>query len=192
MALPTIVELKGLLRIQSTAEDTVLTLLLAQATALVEGMIGRPITAIARTFVDEAQTQQVYGHVTKLLVPVTPVDWSTLVVTDVDLTVLVEDEDYRVGDVWTGEIFAMPGIAFANGPYTLDAEVGLSFTAEYAARMEPVISLGILDLACDLWHRRNPAAQAEGAGGGVYTQYASGGIPQRVRDILMPFTTVRL
>lgn len=191
MALPTITELKLYLRIQTTAEDTLLTLLMTQAEAMVQAHIGRPITAIARTFVEEARTITAYGVVTKLLVPVTPVDWSTLVVTDVDLTALVEDEDYRLGDIWTGEIHAMPGVSFGNGPYTLDAEVGLSVDPEYATRIEPAIGAAILDVAADLWHRRNPGATTESTGGGVSTTYTSDGLPARTAAMLAPFRVVR-
>ena len=194
MALPTVSDLKLYLRIQTTAEDTLLTLLMANAQAMCEAHMGRPITAVNRTFVDEAKTFTAYGTVTKLLVPTTPVDWSTIAITDVDGTALVEDEDYRLGDIWTGEIHAMPGMSFAMAPYTIDADVGLSVDPEYATRIEPVLSLAILDLASDLWHRRNPNAAMEGTGGGVTTQYQQGsysGLPQRVRDALAPFTAVR-
>lgn len=191
MALPTTTDLKSYLRIQTSAEDTLLTLLLTNAQAMVEAHMGRPITAIARTFVDEAKTMTAYGVVTKLLVPVTPVDWSTLVVTDDDGTVLVEDEDYRVGDMWTGEIHAETGMSFSVRPYTIDAEVGLSVDPEYSTRIEPVLSLAILDIASDLWHRRNPNAATESTGGGVSATYVGTGIPQRVRDALAPWTLVR-
>lgn len=195
MALLTVAEIKSYLRIQSTAEDTLLDVLLTQAKALVEAMMQRPITAVERSFTDEAQTQVAYGVVTKLLVPVTPVDWSTLVITDVDGNVLVEDTDYRTGDAWTGEVFAMPGVAFNAGPYSITAEVGLSFDAEYATRYEPLVNAALLDCVADLWHRRNPSAAMENTGGGIGTQYQQGsysGTPERMRQTLGPLCRVRV
>jgi uncharacterized phiE125 gp8 family phage protein len=192
MALPTITELKALLRIQTTAEDTLLTALLARATALVEGHIGRPITAVSRTFVDEAETQVAYGTVRRLVIPVTPVDTATVAITDADGTTLSSTTDYRIPDAWSGMVHARPGIVFATRPYTITATVGLSAATDYATRIEPAIAMAILDVAADAWHRRNPAAQAEGTGGGVYTQFAQVGLPPRVKDTLAPFTMVRV
>lgn len=192
MALPTYTDLKTLLRIQTTAEDTLLAALISRATYMVQAHIGRPIATVAdHPMTDEATTLTAYGLVTKLLVPVTPYDAASLTITDADGTALVVTTDYRVGSVWTGEIFAAAGAAFTNGPYTLTADVGLATASDYATRIEPVIGAAILDVAADLWARRNPAAQAEGAGGGVYTQWQSSGLPARVAAMLAPFTVVR-
>lgn len=189
MALPTKGELKAVLRIQSTAEDAVLDLMMTQAKALVEAMLDKPIASVPRTFLDKADTNVAYGRVSRLIVPVTPVDWSTMAIEDVDGTALVEDEDYRVGTPWSGEILALPGVSFSNGPYTIDIEVGLENDPEYATRIEPVISAAILDVAQDLWHRRNPAATNESTGGGVSTTYQPGA-PERARQMLRPFCRI--
>jgi NAD(P)H-dependent FMN reductase len=195
MALPTKTELKAYLRIQTTAEDTLLDALLARATALIEAHLGRPITAAARTFVDEAETGVAYGQVTTLLIPVTPVllTGTPPTIVDGEGTTLSSTTDYRLpADQWSGLIRARDGIVFNVRPYTITATVGLSAATDYATRIEPVIGAALIDLAADLWHRRNPAAQAEGAGGGVYTQFAQVGIPPRVAEMLAPFTVVRV
>lgn len=192
MALPTIIDVKRYLRVQTTAEDTLLTALLASATQLVEAYLGRPIlTVAARAMTDEGKTLTAYGVVTKLLVPVTPYDAATLAITDADGTALTLTTDYRVGDPWTGEVFAAVGTSFPNGPYTLTADVGLETASDYATRIEPVLFVCILDVVADLWHRRNPAASTESTGGGVSTTYTAEGIPARTAAMLAPFRVVR-
>lgn len=192
MALPSSSDLKTYLRIQSTAEDTLLASLVTRATALAEGVLGRPITTVADlAMVDEADTLVAYGAVTKLLVPVTPYDTASLVITDADGTALVVTTDYRVGNAWTGEVFASEGSAFTNGPYTLTADVGLATASDYSTRIEPLIGAAIIDIAADLWHRRNPGAATESTGGGVSTTYVRG-IPERAWQMLAAFARVRV
>ena len=192
MALPTLDELKAVCRIQSTAEDTLCTSLLAQATAVAEAIMQRPILTESRAMTDEAAKHVAYGVVTKLLIPVTPVDLTTVVITDADAVVLSVVDDYRLGDAWSGLVYARPGVAFSNPPYTITADVGLETAGEYIARIEPVVAQAILDLAADLWHRRNPAVQSESAGGGVSTTYVETGVPRRAREALAPFSRVRV
>ena len=193
MALPTTAECKAYLRVEHTAEDALLDGLLASATAAVEAHVGRPLAAVARTFVDPAETQLLHRSVTQLLIPVTPVstaDGEAPVVTDADGTV-VDASTYRL-DAETGQLIAHRGVSFDNGPYTIATKVGLSARSDYATRVEPVLRSAILDTVADLYQRRNPSAQAEGAGGGVYTQFAAGaGLPARVIAMLTPFTAVR-
>ena len=192
MALPTVNDLTAYLRIESeesTAESAMLTALLTRATAMVEAWLDRPILTLAdQEFVDEATSD--CGYVTKLLIPVAPLDEDTLVIVDADGTEL-DEADYRVKEL-TGEVIASRGVFWANGPYTLTCDVGLQLHPQYAGRIEPVVSQAILDTAADLYHARNPRAASESAGGGASTTYVNAVLPERVRVALNPYRNVRI
>jgi uncharacterized phiE125 gp8 family phage protein len=190
MALPTVADCKNYLRIEHTAEDVMLAGWLAQAIAAVEAELGRPVQYLNKTWVLECEPSHVSA--TRLFVPQYPVatedssaGTADLTLTDADGTVLVEDTDYRL-DTRTGWITAIDS-CFTNYPYTIVADVGLEALPEYTARIEPAIAAAVLDVVADRYQRRNPAAQAEGAGGGVYTQQQQVGLPERVKDALAPW-----
>ena len=189
MALLTLATTKLYLRKQTTAEDTLIAALLASAIARVEGYLRRPILATSRTFIDEA-CGFVGAPVQCLIVPITPV-YSLTSVTDVD-DVELDAADLRFGTE-TGLIKYRDGSAFANGPYTIVASVGLAARAGYATYIEPVVNQGILDTVADLYQRRNPGAAQENAGGGVTVAYTQGndeGVPARVAAALAPYRMV--
>lgn len=191
MALPTKTELKAVLRIQSTAEDTLLDALIARAQALCEAYLRRPITAIERTFVLEEPKETATKTIRRLYLPVYPVAAeasavAALTLTDDDGDELLEDTDFRL-DLALGRISAIGGVVFDTWPYTIVATVGLSAAEDYSTVVEPAVSMAILDLAADLYQRRNAAATSETDGGGVATSYDGSGLPRRVRDTLAPF-----
>jgi hypothetical protein len=189
MALPDLNAVKRYLRKQTTNEDTLLAALLASAIGRVETYLRRPIEAESRTFVDEASGECGLS-VACLMIPVTPVGTLTSV-TDADGTALTLG-DLRVSSN-TGIVKHRDGELFANGPYTIVANVGLSLRPGYATRIEPVITQAILDTVADLYQARNPRAAAENAGGGVsvaYTQGNAEGVPMRVAAMLAPFRMV--
>lgn len=189
MALPTVTDVKRYLRIEHTAEDSMLTRELAAALAMVETYIRRPVVAEARTFVLPQPTQRAYRDVGSFFLPVYPVAATPLItLTDDDGTLLTHATDYRV-ELETGQIIGLVS-AFALWPYTVVATVGLSARADYATRVEPAIGAAILDIVSDRWHRRSPAATNESTGGGVSTSYANG-LPERVKAILQPFVMAR-
>lgn len=200
MALPVTADAKAVLRIQGTTEDTLVAALITRATAMVRGALGRPITIESRTFTDYANTRRSYHTPTALIIPAqylpcVRADDSSLsapVITDVDGTVLSATDDYYVGAPWDTLLRARPGVTFANGPYTIDVDCGLEASEDYLAVIEPSLSVAILDVVADLYQRRNPNAQAEGAGGGVYTQWAAlQGLPPRVWEQIRQWAVVR-
>lgn len=192
MALPTVQDVKDYLRIEHTAEDVMLAGWLAQAVALIEAEIGRPIEYLNKTWVLECDPSHVSAS--RIFVPQYPVaiansaaSTADLTLTDADGTVLVEDTDYRL-DIRTGQITGIDGYRFTRWPYTIVADVGLEAFPEYAARIEPAMSAAILDAVADRYQRRDPAAVQEAAGGGVTTMYgAAVGLPQRVKDAVAPW-----
>jgi hypothetical protein len=157
VALPNTADLKTYLRIESNAENALLAALLLRAQAMLEGWIDCPITAEAQTAVDRAESldEPVYS----LVFPRRPI--GSVTVTDADGTT-VPSADYTVYAT-SGMIYGKPGVVFANGPYTIAAQVGLSLRADYA-RIEPLLAEIILDVAADLYQRRTPGAASERAG----------------------------
>jgi hypothetical protein len=190
MSLPGPLELKALLRVDTDAEDVLLADLVEQATAAVQALLDRPITAASQTFYDVDARE---GAQT-LRVPTTPCVRSGAgmpVVTDVDGTAIT---GFRVNPR-TGvlTVTADSTADFGNGPFTIVATVGLSARSDYATAVEPVLARAILDLASDWYQRRNAGATMEGEGGGVLTQYAQNlGIPPRIKDTVALFARVPL
>lgn len=181
---------KDYLRIEHTAEDTMLEGWLAQATAAVEQEIGRPIEPVQRVFIIERAV-----HESKLFVPVYPIaleDSSAgtedLALVDGNGDTLVEDTDYRL-DRRSGVITAINAdgslACFGAYPYTITAHVGIAALDDFD-RVEPALNAAILDVLADRYQRRNPAATTEATGGGVSTSY-TGGLPLRVVEALAPF-----
>lgn len=158
MALPTVSELKAYLRIENAAEDTLLAALLLRAKAMLEQWTDVPITAEAQTAMDRAES--VALPVTSLIFPRRPFTVTSVVDSD---GVTVPSADYYI-DGTSGIIYAKTGIAFPFGPYTITAMCGLTLRADYA-RLEPLLSEAIIDLAADLYQRRTPGASSETAAG---------------------------
>lgn len=158
MALPTVSDLKSYLRIEQTAEDALLALLLARATAMLENWIDTPITATSQTAIDRADSLN--GPPTSLIFPRRPCAVSAVMDSD---GATVPATDYWT-DGTSGVIYAKDYITFPYGPYTITANVGLSLRQDYA-RLEPEINRAIIDLAADLYERRTPGAASETAAG---------------------------
>lgn len=165
MALPTVADLKSYLRIESPAENALLAQLLARAQAMLETWIDVPIAAEQQTAVDRAEC--LGTECRSLVFPRRPI--ANVAVVDAESTTLATS-DYTV-DGNSGIIYAN-ALAFAAGPYTITADVGLSLRQDWL-RLEPVIGGMIIDLASDLYQRRTPGAASETAAGTTITWDAS-------------------
>lgn len=178
MALPVLADLKSYCRIQTTAEDTMLTARLAQAQALVEGLLGRPITAAERT-----DTVWIECSAVEWTLPVWPVDTDSLVLTDPDGDT-VDNATYTVSLNGVVRSVDLDEDVFEAGRYSATYTAGWSSHPDYSAKYEPILAMAILDVAADLYQRRNPAATQESAGGGIGVTYNNAGIPDRVMTTL--------
>lgn len=183
MALPDRDAVKLRLRIENDVEDTDIDAMLASAQATIEEAVGRPIEADERTWVMESPYSNWDGctPVYRFFLPLYPVmhegsGGDLVTITDADGDDVL---DFRV-NTQTGRVFATESTVFDNWPYTVTAQVGLSLMAGYETRVEPKLSQAFLDLCADWYQRRNPGALAEGAGGGVITQWQSLGVPERI------------
>ena len=188
MSLPDLQAVKDRLRLDEAGtgiEDDDLELMMASAQAFIEEFCGRPITATEREFVIECPSSYSdWGApCTAFFLPLYPVDPDTVEITDDDD---VAHTDFRVNGA-TGRIIGTSGAQFATFPYTVTAEVGLSLMADFATRVEPKLAQAFLDLIADWYQRRNPGALAEGAGGGVITQWQTLGVPARICQQLEPY-----
>ena len=182
MALPAVSDLTDYLRIDGSAEATLLSRTLASAQGAVESYVSAPLATRRESFVVEGRAPK-----RAIAVPAAPID-TTAGVTVTDGTGLAVDASaYRL-DARTGILYAAAGGCFAAFPYTVDLTWGLGARADYADTVEPVLFGAILDVAADRYQRRNPAASSESAGGGVATAYGPKGLPQRVCDVLDPLT----
>jgi hypothetical protein len=189
MALPTVADLKAYCRIETTAEDALLTALLARAVFLWESLCGGlPITARTFEYVDDPLDGYPgpapdVRRADTLLLPTRPVAVTS--VEDLDGTV-VDPSTYRVYPS-RGRISAVAGEEFIRGPYTITYQAGLSLYPDYATAIEPVVSSAILDLAADLYWRRMAGATGESAAGESVTWDASREVVARVLPLLRRF-----
>ena len=186
MALATLKDAKDILRVQTTAEDSLIEQFRARAQAMVETYIGVPITAVTDTVTDYSQLSvRAYAHKSMLRLDRYPIATSPApVVTDTDGNVIAAST-YTV-DGRSGLIRATPGNAFDNGPYTIAGTIGLSAHPNYASRIEPLLNAAILDVVADFYSRRNPSTAMESAGGGVNVSYVHDGLPPRLCAMLAP------
>ena len=197
MALPTLQDCKDYLRIQHSAEDTMLTAWLAMVTAAIQTELGRFITEqTAKEWEDRVENNHMYHSVRALIVPPenSPFDPASLTIEDTDSVALTDTVDYYAPITGLeGTIRARPGMSFSNGPYLLTANVGLETRADYATAVEPALSMAILDTIADWYQRRNPNATSESTGGGVSTSYdVSRGLSARALALLAPFKVMRI
>lgn len=184
MALPTLNQLKGYLKRETTAEDTALTEMLAEATGMIRYLIDRPIEAVEKTYRIEGDTVRAYAVFTKLLIPDTPVSVASgqePEVTGRD-DVIVDPETYTV-DPATGVIRARDGGSFAAFPYEVTAKVGLAVANDYLTVVEPMLRQAILAYAAMLYHQRNPNAASE-ATAGVTVSYLGVTMPLRTKEVV--------
>ena len=155
MTLVTSASLYNYVRAESTTEIGLMDTFVTGAIGLIETLTQRPINATLKTFIDEGAP-----GAKCLLVPQYPVS-GNVVITDVEGTT-VDSTTYTVyGN--EGRILADEGVYFSNGPYTITAYVGWSLATDYSSRIEPILNLAILDIAADLYSRRQPMASAESA-----------------------------
>lgn len=191
MPLPTITKLKEYLRIETAAEDAVLTDLLVQATPWAQSLIGIPITASERTFYNVRPVFVGEGVGYSLSLGVYPVAAAPApVVTDARATV-VTASNYRV-DPALGWMIPITTYSFADDSHTVIATVGLSAHPRYATEIEPRVNALILGLASILYHQRNPNAASESAGGGVSVSYGKEEIPPQLMSLVRGLRPVRL
>lgn len=191
MALPNLTDLKNYLRIETNREDSVVTDILTSATAWAEALLGKPITAIQKTFTVKGATDS-YGR-SYFYLPVYPLLTSTgneAVVTDVDSTT-VDSSTYAVDGI-SGRFLANTGESFSHAPYKVVAKVGFSAHPEYSTIIEPQIRALIIGLASIIYHQRNPNATSDSSGGGVSVSYSDNPLPKHLDSIVMRLNPPRV
>lgn len=182
MALPTVTDLKSYLRIESNAENALLQALLDRAKAQLEVWIDTPITAVSTTAVDRAEVITPRTCLS-LIFPQRPINTTATIVDSEGTTVAATD--YTINTA-SGVIYANAGYSFPFGPYTITTTCGLSLRGDYA-RIEPILSQCIIDLAADLYQKRTPNASNETAAGTSITWDVSRDTAARVLKVLRAF-----
>lgn len=181
MALPSLNDFKEYARIQTGAEDYTISLLLKRAYASCEMFMGKPIARVSATYYDQAKTERWRESVTTLDMPMYPFDESTLVITDVDGTV-VDPATYYV-EPETFLVRGKKGVLFARGPYQMTADIGLETSATYATREEPLLAQCILDVALMYYQQRSMNVTSESVSG-TSVAYVNASLPERVKATL--------
>lgn len=189
MPLPTLATLKGYLRIETAAEDAVLTDLLAQATQWAQSLIGLPITAAARTLYNVRPVFVGEGVGYGLSLPVYPVSSAGLTVTDVN-GVAVAGGNFRLDNA-LGWLIPITTYSFADDSHTVVATVGLSAHPRYATEIEPRVNALIIGLASVLHNERNPNASSQSEAG-ASVSYRDDELPSRLKQIVAGLRPVRL
>jgi uncharacterized phiE125 gp8 family phage protein len=189
MALPTVAEVKNYLRIQTSAQDSVITDLLASGKSWAESLIGRRITATSEVMSTLWAGRDCFRQ-SVIYLPFYPVNAAGLVLTDADGETVPAD-DYTVdGDA--GKLTATEDSWFSNAPYEATAEVGLSAGSGYSGK-EPGLRALIIGLTAILYHQSNPNASSDSAGGGVSVSYQSSwSLPPHLNTIVMSFRGMRV
>jgi hypothetical protein len=155
--------------------------LLDRAKAQMEIWIDTPITAATAVTVDNAFT--ISGVVaTSLIANQRPI--ANVSIVDGNGNAVSTDE-YRVNSA-SAMIYANEGYSFPYPPYTITATTGLSLRGDYA-RIEPILSQCIIDLAADLYQKRTPNASRESAAGTAIDWDVSRDTAARVLKVLRAF-----
>jgi len=182
MSLPTDLDIKSYLRIENEVEDILIFGLNRTARAEVAQYLKVPLEGEAMTFEGRYPRR---GHrrepFEQLTIPVQPCDDSATI-TDVNGTE-VDAATYTI-DGRSGQVNAVPGAAFGAAPYTIVVNVGWTEHPRYDDDVDPILAQAILDLASDLWSRRNPGAIYEQSGGQVSITYDKAPMPARTKDLL--------
>ncbi len=182
MSLPTDLEIKSYLRISTDVEDILIFGLNQTAQAQVRQYLGVPLASEARTFRGRKARRGDRGErFEQLTIPIQPCD-TTATITDVE-GVEVDGDTYTI-DGRRGLVNAVPLTVFDKGPYTIAVNVGFQYDPAYDTDVDPILRQTILDLASDLWSRRNPGAIYEQSGGQVSITYTEATIPMRTKAML--------
>jgi hypothetical protein len=182
MSLPTDLEIKSYLRISTDVEDILIFGLNQTARAQVTQYLRVPLESEARTFRGRKPVPGDRGErFERLEIPVVPCD-TTATITDVE-GATVDSDTYTI-DGRKGQVNLVVNEVFDNGPYTVAVNVGWPYHPTYDTDVDPILRQSILDLASDLWSRRNPGAIYEQSGGQVSITYTDAAIPSRTKALL--------
>lgn len=84
---------------------------------------------------------------------------------------------------------------FGNDPKAPATEAvsvdALDTWPDYGPRIEPLLSMAIVDVVSEWWNRRNPGIASESSAG-VSVAYAAGGLPPRTKELLEPIRILLL
>jgi hypothetical protein len=179
MPLPSDDEIKAYLRVETDVEDDLIFAANNSAQAMVLQYLKVPLESTSRTFKGRRPRRGHREELTeRLVIPVVPCA-TTAVITDLDGTVV--DADTYTIDGRYGWVDAVRYEAFDNPPYQIVVSVGWPHDEEYGAEVDPLLYQIILDIAVDIYRRRNTGAIYEQSGGQVSITYTADDIPARPR-----------
>ncbi len=173
----TLADFKSLYRIQTSAEDALITAMLARAYGEIQGAVFIPFgVQVGAQWYDDAKSLRLWEAVTNLMIPYGRyLDQTSVVVTDQQGNI-VDPSTYLVRPD-LGLIMSKPGSSFnvgypssfPLGPYSIVANVGFGTAATYATVELPQINDLILLYAGMLYQQRTPGAAVEKSAGSTVT-----------------------
>jgi gp6-like head-tail connector protein len=165
MPLPDIDLCKSYLRIETTAEDSLVGEFIVEAIAFIESYIGRAIL--------DPNGTRVFGPV-RIAMPVIQGFRLSDSAPNVNM--------YPAGTDDLGRETNLPTPASVTGP------LPMSTLPDYAQRWEPLLRRAILDTVAEFWSHRDPMVTNDSSGGGVSVTRGRlvHGLPPRVRAMLKP------
>lgn len=187
--LVTVQKVKDYFRIETTAEDDLISDLIVRAEAEIETVVGISLTKRAVTWYDEAKTLRIPGVVTNLLLRSKPIDESTVVVTDAagdvvdaDTYTIRQDRGLIMANQYGAAPIPGPAVVFDLGPYAISCDAGFSTSPTYATRELPMIQASVIDYVGMLYQQRTPGARTESAAGTrvEYEVDEATGLPKRI------------
>lgn len=186
-AIVSVQNVKDYLRIETDAEDALIAELILEATGNVESMVGPSLTHRSVTWYDDAQTMRLNTGVTNLMLKFTPINESTLVVTDTNNEVVPADsytirQDEGLVKARTSNFTQGPAWSFSNGPYKLTCVAGYDTSPTYAGVELPMIKSLLVDYTAFLWQQRTLGTSSEQASGTTvnFVVDEATGLPDRV------------
>jgi hypothetical protein len=179
MPLPSDDDIKAFLRVETTVEDDLVFAANLSAQALVLQYLQVPLESTSRVFKGRRPRRGHRGELAeRLVIPVVPCA-TTATITDVDGETV--DADTYAIDPRFGWVDAVANESFHNPPYSITVEVGWPNDEEYDEAVDPLLWQIVLDLAVDIYRRRNTGAIYEQSGGQVSITYTEDEIPPRPR-----------
>lgn len=181
MAFATVQDVKDYFRIQTAAEDALLAQLLARARGEIESLVGKSLTSEEVEWRDDVRSARSWDPVTSLQLGYVPVDPASVEIADVAGAAIAGADFVVRQDL--GQVVAVAGVVFANGPYVITADAGFEHSPTYATVEEPMINALVIDLVGFYYQQRTPGASSE-ASAGTRVDYGaidpSCGLPTRV------------
>jgi hypothetical protein len=179
MPLPSEDDIKAYLRVETDIEDDQIFAAKESAEATILQFLQVPLDSEERTFRGRYPRRGYRREpAERLVIPVVPCS-TTAVITDVD-GATVDASTYTI-DPRFGWVDIDQFETWDKPPYQIVVSVGWEHDEDFNTAVSPLLWQVVLDLAADIYRRRNTGAIFEQSGGQVSITYTEDEIPPRPR-----------